>query len=101
MSEVSASCLTNIGNAQVINHIYPDNLKLADVTPVFKKEDSSLAKNYRPVSVLPLVSKIFGRQLQKQNIPCVDKFLSNFFCGYRKSYSTQTALVSMREKLKH
>ena len=48
MSEVSAPCLSNIWNTQIINHhIFPDNLKLADVTPVFKKEDSNLAKELR------------------------------------------------------
>ena len=31
--------------------IFPKNLKVADITPSFKKEDSTLAKNYRPVSV--------------------------------------------------
>ena len=46
-SKVSAPCLTNIWNTQIIDHyIFPDNLKLADVIPVFKNEDSNLGKNY-------------------------------------------------------
>ena len=55
-----------------------DNLKLADVVLVFKKEDNNLAKKYIPVSVLHIVSIIFERQIQKQTISYVDKFLSNF-----------------------
>ena len=44
-------------NEIVQNHCFSDNLKLADITPIFKKDDATLAKNYRPVSVLPCTSK--------------------------------------------
>lgn len=53
-------------------------MKLADVVLVFKKEDNNLAQKYIPVSVLHIVSIIFERQIQKQTISYVDKFLSNF-----------------------
>ena len=79
---------------------FPSNLKLADVTPIFKKEDSTLTRNYRPVSVLPTVSKIFERLMQKQIISYIDRFLSPYMCGYRKGYSTQTALLSLIERWK-
>ena len=99
MSEVSAPFLTNIWNIEIVSqHKFSDNLKLADVTPVFKKDDANLTKNYRPVSVLPIVSKIFERLLQKQIISYIDQYLSNLLCGYRQGYSTQTALISMLEK---
>ena len=99
MSEVSAPFLTNVWNIEIVSqHKFSDNLKLADVTPVFKKDDVNLTKNYRPVSVLPIVSKIFERLLQKQTISYIDQYLSNFLCGYRQDYSTQTALISMLEK---
>ena len=45
---------------------FPDRLKLADITPVFKKNNPSEKENYRPVGVLPVVSKIFERIMQKQ-----------------------------------
>ena len=70
------------------------------MTPVFKEEDTSLLKNYRPVSVLPVVSKIYERIMQKQILEYIDKHLSPHLCGYRKGYSTQTALISMLEKWK-
>ena len=44
------------------------------------------------------MSKFFERQLQKQIRSYIDQFLSKFICGYRKGYSTQTALISMLEK---
>ena len=70
------------------------------MTPVFKKVDASLLKNYRPVSVLPVVSNIYERIMQKEILEYIDKHLSPHLCGYRKGYSTQTALTSMLEKLK-
>ena len=42
----------------------PDKLKLAGVSPVYKKENPLLAKSYRPVSVLTTVTKIFERLMQ-------------------------------------
>ena len=41
--------------------IYPDMWKVADVTPIFKKEDKQLVKNYRPISLLPICGKIFEK----------------------------------------
>ena len=52
-----------IFNESLNNCSFPDELKLADITPIFKKEDATLEKNYRPVSVLPVVSKILERLL--------------------------------------
>ena len=40
------------------NAVFPDELKLADVTPLYKKSDSEDKTNYRPITVLPLLSKV-------------------------------------------
>ena len=85
----------------VTQGFFPNELKLADVTPVFKKDDATLVKNYRPISVLPTVSKVFERLMQKQISKYIDKFLSTHLCGYRKGYSTQTALISLLEKWRY
>ena len=65
---------------------------------MYKKEKSTKVKNYRPVSVLPTVSKIFERLIQKQTSEYINQFLSPF---YRKLFSTQTALVCLIAKYKH
>ena len=75
-------------------------MKLADTTPVYKKKDPTLVENYRPVSVLPTVSKIFERIIPKQFSVHVDEFLSPYLCEYRKGFNTQYALLSLIEKWK-
>ena len=57
--------LCRISSINVITGNIPDYLKLADITPFFKKKDSLNKENYRPVSVLPNFSKIFEKLMQK------------------------------------
>ena len=71
---------------------FPDDLKLADIHPFFKSEDATNKKNYRPISILPAISKVFEKLLQKQVTGFVDGFLYKYMFGYRKGYSTQHAL---------
>jgi len=100
-SEECKGYLTNVWNEEIVAQCcFPDELKLADVTPIFKKNDPISAKNYRPVSVLPTVSKIFERIMQKQIVNFMNCHLSPYLCGYRKGFSTQTALLSLLEKWK-
>ena len=80
--------------------MFPQSLKLADVTPVYKKSDPTLVSNYRPISVLPTMSKVFERLMHHQVSEYIDKHLSPFLCGYRKGFNTQTALLSLLEKWK-
>ena len=101
VSDICALALNGISNKEIITQqSFPNNPKLTDVKPVFKKEDASLLKNYRPVSVLPVVSKISEKIMQKQILEFIDKHLSIHLCGYRKGYSTQTPLISVLEKWK-
>ena len=73
-------------------------LKLADVSAIFKKDDATNVKNYRPVSVLPAVSKVYERILQTQLLENFEPILSPHMCGYRKGYSAQYALIALIEK---
>ena len=77
---------------------FPQNFKLVDITPTFKKEDKNLVKNYRPGSVLPAVPKISEPIMQKQITDYIGKFISLFLCGYRKRFSTQYVLLSLIER---
>ena len=79
--------LRDIWNVEIVqNKIYPANLKLADITPIFKKLAKILVDNYRPVRILPTVTKIFERIMQKQMNTFVENILSPFLCGYSVLY---------------
>ena len=71
---ISDTLQTYFNSAIRYNNV-PGKLKCADVIPVFKKDDSKYAKNYRPVNVLPGVSKIFERLIYKQISFYIDQFL--------------------------
>ena len=61
-----SKCITVIINQSLTSGIFPNSLKLAKVTPIFKKENNKLITNYRPISVLPVISKIFGTVIHEQ-----------------------------------
>jgi hypothetical protein len=46
--------------------VFPDRLKKAQVTPLFKKNDPLVISNYRPVSILPIFSKLFEKVIETQ-----------------------------------
>ena len=90
-SEFCNIVLQNIWNSEILRRLYfPNKLKLAHITPVYKKRDPTLVENYRPVSVLPSVSKIFGRIIQKQFSTYVVEFLSPYQCRYEKDLILNT-----------
>ena len=98
---ICSNYLLNIWNDEIVEQNgFPAELKLADIRPTFKNGDSTLCKNYRPISVLPVISKVFERLMQDQILEHIDCQLSPYLCGYRKGYSTQRALIRLIEKWK-
>ena len=87
-------------NESISNVAFPDSLKLADITPAHKKEERTKKNNYRPVSILPSISKIFERKMYDQISLYINKYLSPYLCGFRKGYSTQHCLTVMLERWK-
>jgi len=79
---------------------FPLNMKLADVSPIFKKDDKLLKENYRPVSILSPLSKIFERLILYQINSFMREKLSIYLCGFRKGMSTQNCLLYLVEKWK-
>ena len=97
-SKISASALHKLFNDSIEKSDFPQNLKLADIAAVYKKNDTLDKTNYRPVNILPVVSKIFERIMQKQINDFVISFLSPYLCGYRKGFNTQHTLLTLIEK---
>ena len=73
--------LLKLINNALSNNEFPDELKLADVTPILKNDDSTNVKNYRPISILPTTSKIFEIIIQTQVSNFMHNHLSPILCG--------------------
>ena len=71
-------------NHCIRNEIFPEELKQADITPTFKSGDPKLRSNYRPISLLPLFSKIFEKIIKIQLTDYFETILSNKLCGFRE-----------------
>ena len=98
--DIISPIITEIYNNSRHNSNFPNSLKLADVTPAHKKEERTMKDNYRPVSILPPISKVFERNMFDQISSYIDKYLSPFLCGFRKGLSTQYCLTAMLDHWK-
>ena len=92
--------LTNIINNDISNNYYSEHAKTVTVRPIFKKDDRTKIKNYRPVSLLNVFSKVYERFLPENPTGYVDSFLSKFISAYRKSYSSNHVLIRLIENCK-
>ena len=96
-SDICSEPLREIFNNCIGSSTFPDELKCADVSSLHKQKESTVKKNYRPICVLPTVSKVFERLLVKQVEEHIESYLSILLCGFRKGYNTQQALVRFLE----
>ena len=96
--EEIAEPITNCINSSIPTGTFPDELKIADINPVFKKEDQNDKTNYRRISLLLLISKIFRKVLYQQIEDFANKILSPKLCRFIKGHSTQHALLNLLKK---
>ena len=78
----------------MINGKFPITLKNANVTPIHKKDNPTDKTNFRPISVLPLLSKASERVIYNQLGKYMDTFLNKLLCGFRKAHSTNMSSLS-------
>ena len=89
--------LSNIITCDISKNKYSKHAKIAKVRPIFKKHDWTKIKNYRPISLLNMFSKINERFLLTNY---VNTFLSKLISAYCKSYSTNRVLTRLIGNLK-
>ena len=77
---------------------FPSGMKLANVAPAHKKGSRYDKDNYRPVNILPNLSKVFEICLHKQISDFFDTILSKYQCSFRKGHGAQHCLIALLEK---
>lgn len=99
---VLAKPITYLVNLSITTGIVPEELKLARVKPLFKKNSRSEIGNYRPVSILCIISKILEKAVYKQleTYLIQNNLLYQFQSGFRSSYSTDTCLIHLFDHIK-
>ena len=73
-------------------------MKYADVTLVHKKDDKTSKENYRPISILPHLSKVYERLRYNQIYAYFETLLSKLQCGFRKGFNIQHCLLATIKK---
>ena len=94
----TAETLQQLFNQALTTGEFPSNLKNANVMPVFKKSNPLNKENYRPISVLPIISKVFEKLMENQINLHIKSFLSPYLCGCRKGFNSRHVLTSLIER---
>ena len=98
---IIAGPLLKIFNLSLESGIVPHDFKKAKVIPLYKNGDPKLICNYRPISILPCLSKLLERLVANRLNTFITKYniLHNSQYGFRANFSTQTALIDLVDKI--
>ena len=101
LSAVISPTLSPIINKCILNGTVPDEMKVSKIKPLFKKGDVTLLNNYRPISLLPCVSKIFERVLFNQLYEYFERndLLTQHQYGFRKNHNTEFAAMELIDRV--
>ena len=93
--------LTHICNLSIQKGVFPSELKIAKVIPLYKGGDDAYLVNYRPVSVLPVFSKLYEKLMYERLVTFFDemKILYSYQFGFRKHHSTGMALMILVDRI--
>ena len=95
-----ARLLKPLINESLDEGVFPTELKTANIIPIFKKGDKTNMNNYRPISLLPVISKVYEKILNLQLTSIVDNgFIDENQFGFRKGHSTQDAVLKFVDKI--
>ena len=99
-SDIFGEYLLSSFNDAIDKSCFPTALKQAKITLVFKTGERYSKDNYRPISILPNVPRIFEKFMFRQMSHYMDNILFKHQCGFRKGYNTQYCFLKMLEKWK-
>ena len=100
-ARILAKPISELCNLSMTLGSFPDACKIAKVKPLFKKGSKTDPSNYRPISLLPLLSKVFERVVfnQTEEFLSLNKVLYDYQSGFRKNHSTDTCLSFLNDKI--
>ena len=92
---------TYLINYSIRQGVFPDELKIAKIIPIFKSGNEQCTNNYRPISVLPFFSKIYEKVMANSftNFLDANDLLYNSQFGFRHNHSTSHAIITLIEKI--
>ena len=98
---ILAKPLSQICNLSIKYSTFPNDCKIAKLKPSFKRGSKTDPKNYRPISLLPLISKIIEKIIHNQTQNFLDKnnVIYRYQSGFRKFYSTDSCLSYLNNKI--
>ena len=93
--------LTLIINQSLTSGIYPDKFKISKITPLHKKDDRTVISNYRPISLLPTMSKIIERIMHSQLYAYFNEnnLIAEQQYGFRSHHSTELAALKLSDTI--
>ena len=102
IAEYIASPLSFIINNLIEESKFPDQCKIPRISPIPKVNNPTELKDYRPISILPILSKVYEKQVlhQKTNFIETQQVYNNHQSGYRKNHSTATILSKLYDDMK-
>ena len=99
---VLAVCVTHLINLSINSGVVPSEWKQAKVVPLFKSGNKDDLDNYRPLSILPILSKILEKAVfhQLHSYLSENSLLSSYQSGFRANHSTQLAVTFLTDKIR-
>ena len=99
--EVLAKPITDLCNLSITSGKFPDSCKIAKLKPIYKKGSLTEASNYRPISLLPLISKVIEKVIHDQTRAFLNSrnLLYNYQSDFRKNHSTDYCLSFLNDKI--
>ena len=103
ISDHVAAALTRLTNLSFSQGVFPNELKIALVSPLYKAKDPVIFSNYRPISLLPLFSKILEKLMYNRLLSFLNKcnVINKKQFGFRNNHSTYMALLIMLENIRN
>ena len=99
VADIIAAPLTYIINTCIQANTFPEAWKIWRISPMPKTEAPKNNDDFRPIAILPVLSKIYERLVLKQQLSFINNCINDNMSGFRKGHSTATILMSMRDNI--